>query len=109
MDLDVPELRTERLLVRRLTMADLEFSRRLDMEAAGGDVDWTVRSYDALLALGQPPYGERAIALADHSNTVSIGVVRAVGMAIEENPFPEPPWFQIIGILGPQGRETSDG
>ena len=29
----------------------------------------------------------------------SIGVMRAIGMTIEENPFPEPTWFQIVGIL----------
>jgi RimJ/RimL family protein N-acetyltransferase len=193
MGLDVPELRTRRLLVRRLTMADLEPCHRLYLEAGWADpalseaenrdrrrawLEWTVRSYDELLALSQPPYGERAVALldtgefvglvglvpllapfgqlpafgsvaaakwepavgmfwsirssrqrrgyateaasaladwalanlnlrrivagTDRDNAASIGVMRAMGMAIEENPFPEPSWFQITGILEPR-------
>jgi hypothetical protein len=51
----------------------------------------------------------RLVAGTERSNTASIGVMRAMGMTIEENPFPEPPWFQIIGTLGSQGREASDG
>lgn len=193
MGLDVPELRTRRLLIRRLAMADLDSCHRLYLETGWTDaalsetenrerrrswLEWTVRSYDELLALSQPPYGERAIALRDtgdfiglvglvpllapfrqlamfggvpsakwepaigmfwsvrpsqqrrryateaasalahwalanlnlarivagteRDNIASIGVMRAMGMAIEENPFPEPAWFQVTGILEPQ-------
>jgi RimJ/RimL family protein N-acetyltransferase len=192
MGLYIPELRTRRLLIRRLTMADLEACHRLYLETGWADpalsegenrarrrnwLEWTVRSYDELLALSQPPYGERAVALADtgefvglvglvpllapfgqlpafggvagakwepavgmfwsiqpsrqrrgyateaasalahwafanlnlkrivagteRGNAASIGVMRAMGMAIEENLFPEPAWFQITGVLEP--------
>src|SRR5215471_4900553 len=78
MALDIPELRTQRLIVRRLTMTDLASCHALYMETGWADpalseaenrerrrawLEWTVRSYDELLALTQPPYGERAIVL----------------------------------------------
>ena len=194
--LDIPELRTQRLLVRRLTMADLDACHALYMETGWADparsgaenrerrrgwLEWTVRSYDELLALTQPPYGERAIVLqhtgefvglvglvpllapfgqlpafgatadsnfepavgmfwsirplhqrhgyateaaaalatwalanlnldrlvagADRDNTASIGVMRRLGMRIDANPYPEPRWFQVVGIL--DGRRTT--
>jgi RimJ/RimL family protein N-acetyltransferase len=192
--LDIPELRTQRLIVRRLTMADLESCHALYMatgwadpalsEAANRDrrrawLEWTVRSYDELLTLTQPPYGERALILqqtnefvglvglvpllapfgqlpsfggraqamfepavgmfwsilpaqqrrgyaseaasvlanwafenlhlarllagTDHDNAASIAVMRRLGMTIEANPFAEPPWFQVVGIMEAQG------
>jgi RimJ/RimL family protein N-acetyltransferase len=191
--LNIPELRTQRLRIRRLTMADLESCHALYTETGWADpalseaenrerrrawLEWTVRCYDELLALTQPPYGERAIALkdtgefvglvglvpllapfgqlpafgatagarfepavgmfwsirpvhqrrgyaaeaasamadwalanlnlarlvagTDHDNAASIGVMRRLGMTIQANPYPEPPWFQVVGIL--EGR-----
>ena len=193
MGLDIPELRTQRLRVRRLTMADLESCHALYMETGWADpalseaenrdrrlawLEWTVRSYDELLALTQPPYGERAVCLQDNGefiglvglvpllapfgqlpafgaiaqakfepavgmfwsirpahqrrgyateaasalahwaldnlnlarvlagtdrdNVASIAVMRRLGMTIETNPRPEPPWFQVVGILEAQ-------
>jgi RimJ/RimL family protein N-acetyltransferase len=194
--LNIPELRTQRLLVRRLTMADLESCHALYMETEWADpalseaenrerrrawLEWTVRSYDELLALTHPPYGERAIALqdtgefvglvglvpllapfgqlpafgataaakfepavgmfwsirpihqrcgyateaagalaawalanlnlarlvagTDRDNVGSIGVMRRLGMTIETNPCPEPPWFEVVGILEGPGAK----
>jgi RimJ/RimL family protein N-acetyltransferase len=188
--LNIPELRTQRLLVRRLTIADLESCHALYIETGWADsalsvaenrerrrawLEWTVRCYDELLALTQPPYGERAIVLqdtgefvglvglvpllapfgqlpafgaiagarfepavgmfwsirpvyqrrgyaaeaaaalaawafenlnlvrlvagTDHDNAASIGVMRRLGMSIQANPYPEPLWFQVVGIL----------
>jgi len=188
--LNIPELRTQRLRVRRLTMDDLEACHALYLETGWADpnlselenrgrrrawLEWTVRSYDELLALTQPPYGERAVTLSetgefvglvglvpllapfaqlpafgsvagakfepavgmfwsirpavqrrgyaaeaaaalarwafenlnlarlvagtDHDNTASIQVMRRLGMTIETNPYPQPPWFQVVGIL----------
>jgi hypothetical protein len=28
-----------------------------------------------------------------------MAVMRKVGMQIEKNPFPDPPWFQVVGFL----------
>ena len=42
---------------------------------------------------------ERIIATTDHENVASIGVMQKLGMRIERNPFPEPPWLQVVGLL----------
>jgi RimJ/RimL family protein N-acetyltransferase len=185
----MPDLRTERLLIRRFRQADLDDIHRVFLDAGWDEptaesrelrrrwLDWAVANYDALAALYQPPYGDRAIALAStgelvgsvglvpafgpfgqlpyyqargvahrmnipevglfwalrrdhqkqgyaaeaaravidyafevlrvarvvatttHDNAPSIAVMRRLGMAVERNPLPEPPWFQVIGIL----------
>ena len=41
----------------------------------------------------------RIIATTDHANVASIAVMRRVGMRIEKNPYPDPPWLQVVGVL----------
>jgi ribosomal-protein-alanine N-acetyltransferase len=41
----------------------------------------------------------RILATTSRDNTASIAVMRRLGMRIEENPFPEPPWLQVAGWL----------
>jgi RimJ/RimL family protein N-acetyltransferase len=41
----------------------------------------------------------RLVATTEHDNLASQAVMRRLGMRIERNPSPEPPWFQTIGIL----------
>ena len=41
----------------------------------------------------------RIIATTTYSNEASMGVMRKVGMRIERNPYPNPPWLQIVGFL----------
>jgi ribosomal-protein-alanine N-acetyltransferase len=41
----------------------------------------------------------RVVATTEHENLASIGVMRRLGMRIERNPGPEPPWFQTVGVL----------
>ncbi|EPX64376.1 acetyltransferase, GNAT family [Cystobacter fuscus DSM 2262] len=41
----------------------------------------------------------RILAGTQRDNTASLDVMRRLGMRIEENPFPEPPWFEVTGIL----------
>ena len=41
----------------------------------------------------------RLVALTGHDNLASQAVMRKLGMSLERNPYPEPPWFQVIGIL----------
>jgi RimJ/RimL family protein N-acetyltransferase len=41
----------------------------------------------------------RVVATTERENVASIGVMRRLGMRIEENPEPEPAWFQVVGIL----------
>ncbi len=41
----------------------------------------------------------RIVATTTYENVASIAVMRKVGMRIEKNPYPDPPWFQVVGIL----------
>jgi len=41
----------------------------------------------------------RVIATTERENAASIGVMRRLGMRVEQNPEPEPAWFQVVGIL----------
>ena len=58
-------------------------------EAAGALVDW---AFDGLLL-------DRLVATTEHDNTTSIAVMRRLGMRIEINPQPDPPWLQTVGVL----------
>lgn len=42
---------------------------------------------------------KRVIAETNYDNAASIGVMKKLGMRIETNPRPEPPWLQVVGIL----------
>ncbi len=42
---------------------------------------------------------KRIIATTDYDNIASMGVMRKLGMRIEKNPQPAPPWLQVVGIL----------
>jgi RimJ/RimL family protein N-acetyltransferase len=41
----------------------------------------------------------RLIATTGRDNAGSIGVMRKLGMRIETNPGPQPPWMQVVGVL----------
>jgi RimJ/RimL family protein N-acetyltransferase len=41
----------------------------------------------------------RVVATTERENAASIGVMRRLGMRVEQNPEPEPAWFQVVGIL----------
>jgi [ribosomal protein S5]-alanine N-acetyltransferase len=41
----------------------------------------------------------RLVATTTYDNTASMAVMRKLGMRIEQNPFPEPPWLQVVGVL----------
>ena len=41
----------------------------------------------------------RILATTQFDNLASQGVMRAVGMRLARNPWPEPRWFQVIGVL----------
>jgi len=42
---------------------------------------------------------KRIVATTTYENVASIAVMRKVGMRIEKNPSPDPPWFQVVGVL----------
>lgn len=41
----------------------------------------------------------RIVATTEYDNTSSQAVMRRLGMTIQRNPFPEPEWCQVVGIL----------
>jgi hypothetical protein len=42
---------------------------------------------------------KRIVATTTYANAASMGVMRKLGMRIESNLYPDPPWLQIVGIL----------
>jgi len=42
---------------------------------------------------------KRVIATTEYSNVASQAVMRKAGMKITHNPFPDPPWLQVVGII----------
>lgn len=48
---------------------------------------------------------QRILAVTETENHASRRVMEKVGMRIEVNPFPEPPWLQVVGIIyHPKGQ-----
>ncbi|HEY9216739.1 MAG TPA: GNAT family N-acetyltransferase [Phenylobacterium sp.] len=41
----------------------------------------------------------RIVATTEHDNLASQGVMRRLGMTLYPNPYAEPPWFQVVGML----------
>ncbi len=41
----------------------------------------------------------RLVALTGHDNLASQAVMRKLGMTLAQNPSPNPPWFQVVGVL----------
>jgi len=41
----------------------------------------------------------RILATTTYDNEASMAVMRKVGMRIERNPYPDPPWLQVVGAL----------
>jgi len=57
----------------------------------------------------------RVVATTERENVASIGVMRRLGMRVEENLQPEPAWFQVVGVLAagagkiPQSNHPREG
>jgi ribosomal-protein-alanine N-acetyltransferase len=50
----------------------------------------------------------RIVATTHDDNAASISVMRKLGMLIERNPYPDPPWLQVAGVLeNPQAQARS--
>jgi ribosomal-protein-alanine N-acetyltransferase len=86
--MNMPTLETARLIIRPLTMDDLEAVHRLlDVELGEADfayesaklldereawLRWTVMNYEQLAKLYQPPYGDRAVDLKQSGELAGI-------------------------------------
>lgn len=81
----IPVLKTERLIIRELTMDDLEAINNVLNRSFGMDVSvedrqrwlqWTVLGYDMFDMLNQPHYGERAVVLKATNEIIgAVGIV----------------------------------
>src|SRR5579884_2314162 len=100
----IPPLDTERLLIRRFTLDDLDAIHAiLDVDLRFVQADeppqtreqraswlrWTVLGYDELEKLYQPPYGDRAVVRKDDGRLIG-----ACGYVPSFGPFAEIPYFR---------------
>jgi len=42
---------------------------------------------------------KRVVATTAYENVASMGVMRKLGMTIEKNQSPDPPWLQVVGVV----------
>jgi len=80
----IPTLKTERLIIRELTMDDLDSINKV-LNTSLGEMplaerqrwlQWTVLGYEMFAMLDQPHYGERAIVLKETKNMIgAVGIV----------------------------------
>ena len=58
---------------------------------------------EAARAVIEHGFGElrlaRIVATTERDNLASIAVMRRLGMRVEQNPLPDPHWFQVVGWL----------
>ena len=81
----IPTLETERLVIRELTMDDLEsinnvlnkaFAQEVSISERQCWLQWTVLGYEMFSMLEQPHYGERAIVLKELEEIIgAVGIV----------------------------------
>ena len=105
----MPTLETERLKIRPCTMDDLEDCHRLYLEIGWADatasdsenrerkrkwLEWTVRNYEELARLQQPPYGERVVELKDGKQFAGL-----IGLVPLLKPFAQ---LECFGGLPPE-------
>ncbi|GAB4580110.1 MAG: hypothetical protein Fur0022_28490 [Anaerolineales bacterium] len=97
----IPPLETARLLIRELTLDDLEpihhilnaaFSSDEPLEGRRRWLQWTVLGYSMFEALEQPHYGERGIALKETGELIgAVGIVPYLGIFNRVAAFNRPP------------------
>lgn len=78
----MPELVTSRLTIRRLVADDVGACHRINAFVGEGAqhefertrrwVEWSIRNYEQLEGLDQPPYGDRAIVLRETGEVVGL-------------------------------------
>ena len=84
--------------------ADLHIAGCADLLArAAALAAWRGHLQPAAKALIDYAFNElklrRVIATTTYDNIGSQGVMRKLGMRIEKNPLPEPPWLQVVGVI----------
>ncbi|KAA3658401.1 MAG: N-acetyltransferase [Chloroflexi bacterium] len=81
----IPILKTARLIIRELTMHDLEVFNNVVNQSHGSEISldahqrwlqWTVLGYEMFAMLEQPHYGERAVVLKETGEIIgAVGIV----------------------------------
>lgn len=100
----LPVLRTERLAIRPLTGTDGSACRAIldptDEGAFARWLTWAVAAPAALADLHQPPYGERAVMLAETGEVIGlVGLVPSLGPFSQlEGGAPGAPWTPELGL-----------
>lgn len=60
---------------------------------------YATEAAEALIRYASSEYHlRRIVATTEHTNTDSQAVMRRLGMRLEHNPYPEPEWFQVVGV-----------
>ncbi|MCA9995843.1 MAG: GNAT family N-acetyltransferase [Anaerolineales bacterium] len=104
--LNIPTLETGRVLIRRFRLEDAEAYEAINKAVGWSNtsrseadnlaarrewLEWTVRNYDGLANLMQPPYGDRAIELKATGELIG-----SVGLVPCFHPFDQLPTFGSI-------------
>lgn len=102
----IPELRTQRLLIRELTMHDLEtindvlneaYASRVSLDERERWLHWTVLGYEMFARLEQPHYGERAVVSPETEEL--LGVVGIVPYLAAASDAPEARATPEVGLF----------
>ena len=109
-----PILESARLLVRPFVPEDLaDVYRLLDVELGAAELGlfYAVspahqrQGYATEVAKALVDYAfqqlrlKRVVATTSYDNAASQDVMHKLGLSIERNPSPEPPWLQVVGVL----------
>jgi ribosomal-protein-alanine N-acetyltransferase len=108
----IPSLETERLIIRELTMDDLErindvlnrsFGWETSLDERQRWLQWTVLGYEMFSMLEQPHYGERAIVLRETGEIIgAVGIVpylETFNRVIAFNRVPNAPATAEVGLF----------
>ena len=106
----IPTLETERLIIRELTMDDLESINNVLNKSFGWEMpinerqrwlEWTVLGYEMFSMLGQPHYGERAIVLKETGDMIgAVGIVPYLDTFNKVSAFNRAPSFPATAEVG---------
>jgi ribosomal-protein-alanine N-acetyltransferase len=106
----IPTLETERLIIRELTMDDLESINNVLNKSFGWEtpiserqrwLQWTVLGYEMFSMLDQPHYGERAIVLKETGELIgAVGIVPYLDTFNKVTAFNRAPNFPATAEVG---------
>lgn len=106
----IPTLETQRMVIRELTMQDLDDIHQVLNRSFGGEspieerqhwLQWTVLGYEMFAYLGQPHYGERAIVLKKIGQIIgAVGIVPYLDRFNQVAAFKRSPYTPATAEVG---------